>query len=208
MKTTEEMIHETVQKVAAKNKPEERAKMEKALHDILENGVNPKEAFGISQESVNELYDMACQHYNSGKYKNAFLICTHLTLMDPQVFNYRFGQAAALHKEKQFVEAIDAYVIAMTLDPMNPLPFYHISDCCLALKDPFRALYYIDMSLAQAKKNPEKYALLIQHGELARNGVLNQIKALPGMDKAEELMPLIDFCYKLEKEGKLKEKAL
>lgn len=191
MKTTEELIHDTVVEIAPNEKPDTVEKMEKILRAIVLDGVAPKEAMGVDQKTLEMIYDLAYQHYNSGKFNNALLLFIFLSGIDPKDFRYRMGVAASLHMNKQYQEAIEAYLICNMLEPMNPVPFYHLSDCFIQLKDPFRAMYFLKMSIAQAQSDPTRYATLIERGNMACKSIVNDVRKIPQLENLHELLPLV-----------------
>lgn len=199
MKTTEELIHETVIEMTSKEKPEEVEKIEKMVRAVILEGTSPKDAMKIDQKALDMLYDLAYQHYDGGNYKNALLLFVFLSGIDPKNVKYRMGIAASLHMNKQFQEAIDAYLICASLDPKNPLPFYHMSDCFVQLKDLFRAYYFLKTSIVQAKSNPTRYATLIQRGELACKSLLNDMKKIPYLENMGEMLPMFNRIDEDEK---------
>lgn len=123
-----------------------------------------------------------------------------LSSLDPKNITYRIGTAASLHQNKEYQDAMQAYLMCVPLDPNNPIPMYHISDCCIQQKDPFRAVYFLKMSLAQAQKNPKKYNDLIKRINLEVASLIKQISEMPGLEKIEEVLPFVLYCAKRDEE--------
>ncbi|NGX43341.1 MAG: Chaperone protein IpgC [Chlamydiae bacterium] len=128
--------------------------LEDALKKVFVKGIPPKEAMGLGDDMINMLYNNATNEYNSGKYKEANSTFKLLTILDPEVIRNFHGLAASYHKMGNFERAIEVYFGCAYLDPLSPIPFYHISDCYIQLKDPVGALLAVNGAINRCGEEP------------------------------------------------------
>ena len=126
---------------------------------ITDKGVMPKDILGMSDAMVEGLYAQAYRLYNTGKYKEAsqlFRILMMVNVMEPK---YAMGFAACFHMMKEYKSAAEAYTVCSVMDPDNPVPHFHASDCFLQLNDPLAAIIELDMAVQRASLRPEFHTL-------------------------------------------------
>ena len=68
---------------------------------------------------------------------------------------YVFGMAACHHLLKEYESAIKLYALCSCLNPQDPLPYYHTSDCYMQQKDDKSALMSLKMCLKFAQDKNE-----------------------------------------------------
>lgn len=141
--------------------------------NILKEAQLPKDALGLSNKDVNELYTKAYHLYNTGKYSEAIHLFRVLVMGDQSEPKYIMGMAACNHLMKEYKEASRGYTLASLLDPDNPIPYYHLADCSIHLKDPFAAMIFLEMTIKRAGKK-EEYKAIKERSILALEGLKNQ----------------------------------
>ncbi len=57
------------------------------------------------------------------------------------------GIAACFHMLKEYKNAVQAYMICAMLDPENPIPHFHASDCYVEMKDNLSAIISLDLAV-------------------------------------------------------------
>jgi len=177
MKTIEELIHERLQEQSQdKNiNPALLKKEKEILEDVFLNGKSMGKSIGISEEMIRFMYNEGCRLYSAGKYKEASQ-CFHLLVMlDGNFARYSFGAAACHHLLKEYEEAFSLYFNAAQLDQEDPLPFYHMFDCLMALDDPEFASVMLMTAIDRMKKDP-KYSQLQVKAELSLKGLEESLK--------------------------------
>jgi type III secretion system low calcium response chaperone LcrH/SycD len=101
------------------------------------------------------IYAQAYRLYNTGKYIEATQMFRVLILFDATEAKYHLGMAACFHMLKEYNHAIQAYMMCSMVDPGNPLPYYHSSDCFIQMKDYLSARVSLEMAIARAGDKPE-----------------------------------------------------
>lgn len=126
-----------------------------AIDKMMHQGMTPKDALGMSPSYLENLYAQAYLFYNTGKYAEAahlFRILIMYNAMEPK---YMLGLAACLHMLKEYTNAIQTYTMCSVIDPKNPLPHYHSSDCFLQMKEYISAMICLEMAIESAGENKE-----------------------------------------------------
>jgi len=161
MKNINEMIKSTVAKCGKKLTDEEKRQHEEALAKVFIEGIPPKDAMGITDDMMKALYGYAYNLYQGGKYEEANHAFRLLCMFEPGNGKYSLGLAACHHMQKHYQHAIEAYMLTAYVEPDNPLPFYHISDCYQQIGEPWCAVFALNNMLDRidVEKNPE-YAMV------------------------------------------------
>lgn len=172
-------------KMAMEKEAQESAKknmdrLGKALSDlsdkIINKGMLPKDALGLSDAVVEGIYAQAYRLYNTGKYSEAIHLFRMLVVLNTTESKYILGLAACFHMLKEYQNAIHTYAMCAMMDPENPIPHYHASDCYVEMKDPLSAIISLDLAVQRAGDKPE-YAKIKERALLTIESLKNQIKA-------------------------------
>ncbi len=118
-----------------------------------------KDMVGMSDESIESLYSHAYLLYNTGRYKDAIQVFRLLTLLNALESKYIMGLAACFHMMKEFRTAASSYALVSVIDPENPVPYYHASDCYIQMGDKLSAATMLDLAIKRAQDKPEFAAL-------------------------------------------------
>ncbi|MCC5832231.1 MAG: SycD/LcrH family type III secretion system chaperone [Chlamydiales bacterium] len=97
----------------------------------LEKGMTLKDATGISDQSLEEIYSLAYGYYNQGKYKESASLFQFLASCSPNIYKFVLGLASSYHQLGIYQEAVAGFYIALEIEPDNPIPAYYITDCFL-----------------------------------------------------------------------------
>lgn len=167
-------------KSASSLEEKQQEKLNQALGDLsnkmLLQGIAPKEALGVSDSYLENIYAQAYRLYNTGKYAEAihlFRILIMLNAMEPK---YMLGLAACFHMLKEYQNAIQMYTMCTALDPKNPLPHYHSSDCFLQLQDFLSAMLCLELTVERADNKPE-YAKMKERAQMSLQSLKEQISS-------------------------------
>lgn len=133
---------------------------------VLNQGVLPKDALGVKNNVLEGIYAQAYQLYNTGKYLDAIHLFRMLILIDPTEPKFTMGLAACSHMMKEYTAAAQSYTLVGIMEPHNPIPHYHASDCYLQLKDPVSAMIALEMAISRAGDRPE-YQMMKERAQLS-----------------------------------------
>ncbi len=163
-------IDTIVQKLEKTASVKEKALFREAIEKMKE-GSTLYESLRLTPDMLEVIYQHGYQLFQSGKYKEALSTFRILQTLHPEDKRYPFAIAAALHFEKNYVEAAAYYMIYASMDRTDPIPFYHLYDCFLKEKHPTIAENALDEAYRLAKGNPkyhdlkEKIELELKHIE-------------------------------------------
>ncbi len=161
---------------------EQQEKFDKAITELsskmVKQGMSPKDAMGISDSYLENVYAQAYRLYNTGKYTEAthlFRILIMLNAMEPK---YMLGLAACFHMMKEYTNAIQTYTMCIALDPQSPVPHYHSSDCFIQMKDYLSAMICLELAIERAGDKPE-YAKMKERAQLSLESLKKQVNSSP-----------------------------
>jgi type III secretion system low calcium response chaperone LcrH/SycD len=178
MKNVKNQLNQDSNKVGEHVKEKVGETMAKVSGGSLKSGFNIKILAGIPDSKVSTLYAQAYQLYNTGKYRDAIEIFRILILLDSTESKFMMGIAACLHMMKEYNAALEAYTLVTFLDPDNPVPFFHASDCALQLKDKLGAMVALQMALKKAQNKPE-FKTLKERAEITLEALKKEVKDQP-----------------------------
>jgi len=162
---TAQLIHEFVEQNKGDIPPETVPVIEGIMTKMVGGNLTFKEAIGFSSELIEEMYGYAYTLFQSGKYEEVLPIFTILRFIDGNDERFTFSIAVTHHHMKNYTEAAGNYMLCELLNPDDPLPLYHLSDCFTKLNQPELALNALKMANQVAAKDP-KYAQLKEKTEL------------------------------------------
>lgn len=142
---------------------------------FLKTGVVPKEALGFSDAKIEAIYGQAYRLYNTGRYQEAIELFRLLVGLDSAEARYTLGLAACFHMLKEYENAAKIYLVAGILDPKNPIPNFHASDCYIQMKDPASAILFLEMAIERSENKPE-YQVLSDRAKLTIQSLRNDIE--------------------------------
>lgn len=182
MKGPQKNINKVSEEVAKQIERSQTEKDDAMLRNFtFEQGKKqPKDYIGLSDPVMEGIYAQAYRLYNTGKYKDALQLFRLLGSLAPTEARYILGMAACFHLLKEFNDALETYAVVAILDPNNPIPFYHASDCLIQQNDPYSAIIMLELALKTAKDKPEYKTL--------RDRVVMTIESLKA--KTKEMTPI------------------
>lgn len=163
-------------KRAKENAGTATAEFEKIAKRIMEDKKSPKEALGFDNSYLENMYTRGYNLYNTGKFNDALHIFRALLMLNPTEPKYMLGIAACQHMLKEYVSAIQSYVLCSVYDPTNPLPFFHSSDCYIQMKNYVSAMICLEMAIERAKNDPQ-FAVLKERARLSLDRLKDQINS-------------------------------
>lgn len=157
--SNKEMIQKAVDKMSTEFPNEDKKKYITLLTKIIEEGVYPKDAMGLSDEFIEMLYAYAYKLFQSGKFEEAATTYKFLMTVSPADIRHPMALAACFHKMQNYTGALTTYIACTFIAPDDPMPYYHASDCFLKLNDPEKAIGMLKFAVEKAKAKPEYTAL-------------------------------------------------
>jgi type III secretion system low calcium response chaperone LcrH/SycD len=142
------------------------------LSETQKNGKTLKESMNLSEDLVEEIYALAYNYYNQGKYEEAVSIFYLLVSLAPKEYRFILGLAATYHQMKDYSNAAYGFYMASWLKLEDPHPVYYVADCLLKLNQDKSALPFLNQAIQLAKKEPN-YALLRERCTLIRDKINN-----------------------------------
>lgn len=126
----------------------------------------PKDAVGISDEMLEGMYGYAYRLYTTGKYTEAVKLFRLMVMLNPIQEKFMMGLAASFHMLKDYQNAATTYTLCSVLDPEDPFPYYHISDCLMELNLPKRAMEALEKCVALTNDN-QKFVTIHARAQIA-----------------------------------------
>jgi type III secretion system low calcium response chaperone LcrH/SycD len=147
-----------------------RENAENLAREVLEKvrdnpGMTLKDATGVSDKALEEVYCLAYNFYNQGKYRESISLFEFLAGACPKTYKYILGLASSYHQIQAYNEAFVGFYIALHLEPNNPIPAYYSMDCLLKQNLAEEALEFAEAASQICENRPE-YAELKQRCEL------------------------------------------
>lgn len=152
-------VRELIEKMGDKAPREAIPLVEEAVARILAGNAEPKEALGLTPEMLEVIYQQGYNMFQNGKYDDALVIFNVLRYIDITDSRFSFAIASCYHFKKDYLNAAANYLIFQLMDPLNPVPAFHLYDCFAKANFPATALFYIQEALVLAGRDP-KYANL------------------------------------------------
>jgi type III secretion system low calcium response chaperone LcrH/SycD len=153
--STQEQIQAAMVKTGVEFSPELEQKAIEAIEKVLSGKVSPREALGFGDAEMNEIYKYAYNEFQAGRYDQALEVFLFLRKFDASNYNYCFAIAACHQYKNEYNEAAANFLICSYLEPLNPIPSFHLFDCFVKLNYPISALKFIKETIALAELNPD-----------------------------------------------------
>ena len=175
MKSDQQQIKRSTAELATNLGKEKAQEIKVASDRVVKEGVMPKDMMGLSDAMVEGIYGQAYRLYNTGKYKDASQLFRLLIMLNSTEGKYAIGLGACFHMLKEYKNAISTYSICGVIDPENPIPHYHASDCYIHMNDPVSAMIALEMAIKRAEGKAE-YQTLKDRAALTIEGLKKEIE--------------------------------
>lgn len=152
---TEKKIDEIVEKNRGTLSDKELEAQKQVLKKIYIEGKAPAEAMGIDGKTAEAIYQEGGRLYNAGRFKDSLGFFRVLDLLMPNVPKFMFGIAASYQMLKRDQEAAGWYIKCAYVDKTSPIPYYHMADCFLKLKNYGAAIAALRSVILRAKGDPK-----------------------------------------------------
>lgn len=110
-----------------------------SLMDAIENGATVKDVYGVSNETIQDIYKLAYDFYQHGKLDNAESLFRFLCVYDFYNPEYAMGLAAVYQLKKNYSKAIEFYALAYSLSKEDYRPMFYAGQCNMMLRQGVQA---------------------------------------------------------------------
>lgn len=169
-----EMIKSTVKKMGPQFSKEQKKEHAKLLLKIFEQGMSPREAMGIADQEIAQIYSYAYHLFSSGKYPEAKELFKMLLTLEPTHAGFATALGVCHHRLKEYEMALECYMLSAALNGSDPVPLFYAYDCCSNLKDPIPAGIMLCNVISRAGDQP-LYAKIKERAQLLLDELQKQI---------------------------------
>ncbi len=114
---------------------------------------------GFADDILLDMYEVAFGLFEQKRYSECIDAFIFLTTINPNVASFWLGLGSALQMDARLDEALAAYEIAITKDPVRMDGYLYAARCCMQLKDFEEGIRICDVALELAKEHPENEQL-------------------------------------------------
>lgn len=177
-------------KLQKKNTSKTQGKRIKLSKDIENKALAYLEALKMptnkraTDEQLEALYEKGYLLYNAGKYKEASLYFHMLNFTKIGEVRWIMAIAACHQMMKQYVEAIQYYMLAAAQDPDNPYPQYYLADCLIKTDSLIGALIALEVGHQRCQKNLAEYQSLDDRIMSIKAPIEKELKARKELSRA------------------------
>lgn len=118
-----------------------------AITDFFALGGEYKDVVNMSDEQIESVYALALQFYDADRYDKAGPLCQLICLLDSRQIRYWRALGAVRQMQGETEASINAYAMALMLEPENPSVLIDMGNCLLAAGDLDRARECYDGAL-------------------------------------------------------------
>lgn len=144
-------------------------------NEIIDNEVRQTLDY-FTPDKIEEVYAVAFNFYQNGKYQEALSIFRLLSLSNPHEQKYWAGLGACHKMLKNYADAVQSYTLAAMIDETDPMIFFHSADCLFSLGMIENALQMLDSVEQVIGQDKEKHTALLAQTALLRDAWSGQNK--------------------------------
>lgn len=178
MKHSRQEIRKEVRQLGKNIADAKAADFGQLANNQFKNYSSIKDIIGLTDQSAESIYSQAYLLYNTGRYRDASEIFRLLIMLNSTEPKYLMGLAACFHMLKEYASAGTTYTLVSIIDPENPIPFFHNSDCYLQVGNKTSAAVMLEMAIKRAADKPE-YATLKQRAEITLEALKKELLQTP-----------------------------
>jgi tetratricopeptide (TPR) repeat protein len=124
------------EKISSLKKEEEEKEKEEE-----EKVISLQELFGFSNETLMHFYELVCSLVAQNEFEKANAILVFLEMLAPHISSYWIAHGVNLQAMQKYLEAIEVFSLAKSLDPKDPEPSFSSLECYLALNEKEKAKF-------------------------------------------------------------------
>jgi len=114
---------------------------------------------GFNKSDMDALYMLANEFFRDKEYEKASMVFSHLVYYDTLNKGGFLGAGASLQQLQRHEEALKAFTAAVSLDYLDPLPFFYAVDSCIALQNIREAFKNLEQAILRSKGIPSFSAM-------------------------------------------------
>ncbi len=143
------------------------------LLSFLEDGGTLKMLHDVSADTIEHIYAVGYNFFQSGKVEHTAKVFQLLSMLDHYQARFFIGLGAARQELGEYLQAIDAYSYAALVDINDPRPPFHSAECHLKLEQLTEAEsgFYSAKEMSAGKS---EYADLHQRADIMLEAVRNK----------------------------------
>ncbi|WP_061034961.1 MULTISPECIES: SycD/LcrH family type III secretion system chaperone VcrH [Vibrio] len=121
--------------MTTQNAPTDPSQMQaEDLLSFLEEGGTLKMLHDVSANTIEHIYAVGYNFFQSGKIEQAAKVFQLLSMLDHYQARFFIGLGAARQELGEYLQALDAYSYAALVDVNDPRPPFHSAECHLKLE--------------------------------------------------------------------------
>lgn len=121
--------------MTTQNAPTDPSQMQaEELLSFLEEGGTLKMLHDVSADTIEHIYTVGYNFFQSGKIEQAAKVFQLLSMLDHYQARFFIGLGAARQELGEYLQALDAYSYAALVDVNDPRPPFHSAECHLKLE--------------------------------------------------------------------------
>ena len=160
--------------MTTQNAPTDLSQMRaEELLSFLEEGGTLKMLHDVSADTIEHIYAVGYNFFQSGKIEQAAKVFQLLSMLDHYQARFFIGLGAARQELGEYLQALDAYSYAALMDINDPRPPFHSAECHLKLEQLTEAEsgFYSAKEMSAGKS---EYADLHQRADIMLEAVRNK----------------------------------
>lgn len=182
IKSAPKQLKKVSEQTAKKLEENTNVDEEEIFRKFNESLKEPRDILGLTDPVVEGIYAQAYRLYNTGRYKDSIQLFRLLVSLAPTEEKFILGLGACFHLLKEYSDAVDTYTLCAALNPHNPIPLYHISDCLVQMNDPVSAKVTLELAIKAAGGKPE-YATLKDRALLTLDSLNARVKEVVKLEE-------------------------
>ncbi|MDQ8033438.1 CesD/SycD/LcrH family type III secretion system chaperone [Bordetella genomosp. 1] len=147
-----------------------------ALHDQIvaqfARGGSLGELNGMTADECEALYSLGYGLYEKGRYPDALKVLSYLVALNHTEHRYLVALGAAAQALGKHADALQQYMAATLLDPLEPAPAFYAAQCLTEMGQFDTALQSCDLVLSMAR--PDVHAVLIDRTQALRSVLVSR----------------------------------
>lgn len=127
--------------------------------EFLANHQTLQAVLGFADDMLLEMYEVAFGLFEEKRYSECIDAFVFLTTVNPNVSSFWLGLGSALQMDDRLDEALAAYRIAITKDPLRLDSYLYAARLCMQMKEVHEGELLCDAALKVAATQPENEQL-------------------------------------------------
>lgn len=147
----------------------------KIMTKAIDNNLLTKDFVRLDENQLEELYFHAYDFFQAKKYQEALNLFRFLILLDISQYRFLYGLGKTLQEMNYNLMAVNVFMLAVAIEPENPVPYFNVADCSIFIEDTVAALFWLEKTIEVCDEQ-EKYQSLKNRATIMRDNILEQLK--------------------------------